>query len=163
MTALVEHHQRISASPSIHPNAVYDPQSVAAALELPEAIIDHDIDLGKLRCSKRAGRHFIIGQWLLDWVEAAELKNGQQELCFNVLDPNDDPLATDTAESTVETKATDSGGDHREPQIESACQILTVQQHNFADDEIQETYRMEYIRQLKQRSCPGCGEGEQLF
>jgi hypothetical protein len=144
----------------IHPNAVYDRDAVVLALGLPEGIVDHNIRLGRLRSAKYAGRHFIIGQWLLDWIEAAELKNGQQELCF---DPNDPPPAA-TSEPTVETEATDCRNVHRKPQIASARETLSEsQEHSLTDSETQETYRAEYVRQIQQRSCPGCGESEQLF
>lgn len=42
---------------------------------------------------------------------------------------------------------------HEMPQ--SACQL--------SDAELQERYRREYMNQLKQMSCPGCGEDFSLF
>ncbi len=33
----------------------------------------------------------------------------------------------------------------------------------LTDAEMQAAYRREYLRQLRQRSCPGCGEGDEVF
>jgi hypothetical protein len=33
----------------------------------------------------------------------------------------------------------------------------------LADAEMQAAYRREYLRQLRQRGCPGCGEGDEVF
>lgn len=34
---------------------------------------------------------------------------------------------------------------------------------SLTDAEMQAAYRREYLRQLRQRSCPGCGEGDEVF
>lgn len=36
--------------------------------------------------------------------------------------------------------------------------LTEAQQQALADANTQERYRVEYLRQLRQRSCPGCGE-----
>jgi len=33
----------------------------------------------------------------------------------------------------------------------------------LTDAEMQAAYRREYLRPLRQRSCPGCGEGDEVF
>jgi hypothetical protein len=36
--------------------------------------------------------------------------------------------------------------------------LTEAQEQALADADTQEKYRIEYLRQLRQRSCPGCGE-----
>jgi hypothetical protein len=31
-----------------------------------------------LRCSKRAGRYWILGEWLLEWLRGGEVRRGGQ-------------------------------------------------------------------------------------
>jgi hypothetical protein len=149
----------------IHPNAVYDREAVVITLGFPKTILLREIGLGRLRCAKRAGKYFILGQWLLDWIEAAELKSEQQEFSFRLYEPSDTCSPTRLSEDPiVESQRTESLDAETAPHIEPACARLTTAQHQqLTDGETQEKYRTEYIRQLRQRSCPGCGEGEQLF
>jgi hypothetical protein len=147
----------------IHPNAVYDREAAAIALGLPKSTLIREISLGRLRCSKRGGRYFIIGQWLLDWIAAAELKSKQQEFSFRLYDPQDSS-ACPCEDPDVHSQSTEPSSQNGEQLSNSACAILTgEEQKSLTDAETQEAYRLEYIRQLRQRSCPGCGEGEQLF
>ena len=70
----------------IHPNAVYDRDGARQALRLKKSTLTRELMLGRLRCSKRAGRVLILGQWLIEWIESGEVKpakrddrNGQAE------------------------------------------------------------------------------------
>lgn len=70
----------------IHPSAVYDRDAARKALKLKKSTLTRELRLGRLRCSKRAGRVLILGQWLLEWIESGEIKpakrddrNGQTE------------------------------------------------------------------------------------
>jgi hypothetical protein len=56
----------------IDPNAVYTVPTAAAALGLARETLPREIRLGRLQARKRGGRHFILGQWLLDWVSTGE-------------------------------------------------------------------------------------------
>jgi hypothetical protein len=48
----------------------------------------------------------------------------------------------------------DAGGAPSGPQSET--------EPDLADSVMQEKYRREYLRQIRQRSCPGCGDDEIL-
>jgi hypothetical protein len=37
-------------------------------LDLPPSTLDREIRLGRLGCSMRAGRRWILGSWLLRWL-----------------------------------------------------------------------------------------------
>jgi hypothetical protein len=45
-------------------------------------------------------------------------------------------------------------------QIELECNLNATEQEALNDPIKQEQYRKEYLRQLRLRSCPGCGETE---
>lgn len=57
----------------ITPDQVYDLVSARAALGLPKNTLPREIRLGRLRVSKRAGRYFILGQWLMEWLRDGEI------------------------------------------------------------------------------------------
>ncbi len=54
----------------IDPHAVYDVGGARAALRLNRTTIRREVREGRLRVSCRAGRYYILGQWLLDWLAA---------------------------------------------------------------------------------------------
>jgi hypothetical protein len=56
----------------IHDNAVYSLGSARRALRLADSCLRREIRLGRLRVSKRAGRYFILGKWLIEWIEGGE-------------------------------------------------------------------------------------------
>ena len=71
---------------------------------------------------------------------------------------------TAALDATTDSPVSEPATAATEPLRASGCHQLTERdQQALADAETQEAYRAEYIRQLKLRSCPGCGEGEQLF
>jgi hypothetical protein len=57
----------------IHSNAVYDRQQAQQALGLAKDTLGREIRLGRLRASKRGGRYYILGEWLLDWIRQGEV------------------------------------------------------------------------------------------
>jgi hypothetical protein len=59
---------------TLHPRTIYSLESARAALGLAQATLRREIRLGRLRVSKRAGRYFILGAWLLEWLEAGEVR-----------------------------------------------------------------------------------------
>jgi hypothetical protein len=62
---------------TIEPNGIYSPAEVAARLGVSERAIRNAIRRGELRVSKRARTHYILGEWVLLWIEAGtELKPG---------------------------------------------------------------------------------------
>lgn len=42
-------------------------------------------------------------------------------------------------------------------------QLTERQETDLANATVQEQYREEYLQQLRRRSCPGCGEGQDFF
>ena len=57
----------------IHPDAVYTADEVQAIFKLRKSGIRREWRMGRLRVSKRAGRYFILGRWLIAWLEAGEV------------------------------------------------------------------------------------------
>jgi hypothetical protein len=51
----------------IDPHAVYTAETAAEALDLRKECLPREIRLGRLEARQRAGRYYILGQWLLDW------------------------------------------------------------------------------------------------
>jgi hypothetical protein len=58
----------------IVPHAVYSVEAARQALGLAANTLPREIRKRRLRVSKRAGRHFILGEWLIEWLKAGELQ-----------------------------------------------------------------------------------------
>ena len=63
----------------IRANAIYSLATARAALGLKAATLPREIRLGRLRVSKRGGRYFLLGQWILDWLRSGELRRGHED------------------------------------------------------------------------------------
>jgi hypothetical protein len=64
-------------SPVVHvidPNAAYTLETARAALGLPATCLRREVRLGRLRVSKRSGRYYILGEWILEWIREGEIK-----------------------------------------------------------------------------------------
>jgi hypothetical protein len=61
------HHQ-------IKRGAVYSLEAARAALGLARATLRREIRLGRLRVAKRAGRYYLLGSWLLEWLRQGEAR-----------------------------------------------------------------------------------------
>jgi hypothetical protein len=59
--------------PVIAPTGAYGIDQARAMLGLRKSSLSREIRLGRLRVAKRAGRYFILGEWLLEWIEGGEL------------------------------------------------------------------------------------------
>lgn len=57
----------------IQSQAVYDREAARIALGLTKTTLARELRLGRLRCSKRAGRYYILGDWLLEWLANGEV------------------------------------------------------------------------------------------
>jgi hypothetical protein len=57
----------------IHPNAVYGRDDLRIVLHLRKSTLGREIREKRLRVSKRAGRYFILGSWVLEWLRAGEI------------------------------------------------------------------------------------------
>jgi hypothetical protein len=60
----------------IHPTAVYDLIAARAALGLAKGTLSREIRLGRLRISARAGKRYILGSWILEWLQGGEIRRG---------------------------------------------------------------------------------------
>jgi hypothetical protein len=58
----------------IHPTAVYTLDVATRALDLAKGTLKREARLGRIRVSRRAGRYYLLGSWILDWLRAGEKK-----------------------------------------------------------------------------------------
>src|SRR5437879_1193674 len=61
----------------ILPTAIYTVPEAREALQLKASTIRREVREGRLRISKRAGRYYITGAWLLEWIESGELRRNK--------------------------------------------------------------------------------------
>jgi hypothetical protein len=61
---------------TIDPNSVYTLEAARLALELTATTLKREVRLQQLRVSKRAGRYFLLGQWLLHRLRDGEVRRG---------------------------------------------------------------------------------------
>jgi hypothetical protein len=74
--------------PAVHviaPTAVYLVEDAKRILRLKESTIRREVREGRLRVSKRAGRYFILGSWLVEWLKGGEVRRQGPA-------PNDTPV-----------------------------------------------------------------------
>jgi hypothetical protein len=64
---------------TIEPNGLYAVRNAYRVLGLTKTTLRREIRSGRLRVSKRAGRHYILGAWLLQWLREGELLDYRQE------------------------------------------------------------------------------------
>jgi hypothetical protein len=53
---------------------VYDLEAARAALNLAKTTLNRELRQGRLRVTKRAGKYFVLGAWLLEWLRAGEVR-----------------------------------------------------------------------------------------
>jgi hypothetical protein len=70
--------------PIIDANAVFTLETARTALDLKRNCLPREIRKGRLRATKRAGRYFILGSWVLEWLEQGEVRRQRQ--------PTDSPI-----------------------------------------------------------------------
>lgn len=61
------------AVPIIAPAAVYDLAAFRRLFGVSKSCAAREFRMGRLRVSRRGGKHFILGAWILDWIEAGEI------------------------------------------------------------------------------------------
>jgi hypothetical protein len=59
--------------PVIRPNAVYRPEQLRRTLGLAKNTFGREARLGRLRVAKRGGKVFVLGSWLLEWIQQGEV------------------------------------------------------------------------------------------
>jgi hypothetical protein len=62
-----------TTTPVILPTAAYSLDQARRLLGLKKNCLPREARLGRLRVSKRAGRYFVLGEWLLEWISTGEL------------------------------------------------------------------------------------------
>ena len=60
----------------IHADGVYTVEDLRRVFGLKASSVRREVRLGRLRMSKRCGRHYCLGKWVLQWLESGELKRG---------------------------------------------------------------------------------------
>jgi hypothetical protein len=53
---------------------VYFVDDARRVLRLKQSTIRREVREGRLRIAKRAGRYFILGGWLIEWIEGGEVR-----------------------------------------------------------------------------------------
>jgi hypothetical protein len=65
-----------AAAPTVHildPRGVYFVDTFQRLFRLRKSSVRREARAGRLRLAKRCGRYFILGAWILEWLEAGEL------------------------------------------------------------------------------------------
>ena len=60
-------------------NGIYTVGSATRAPGLSKSSLPREIRQGRLRVAKRAGRYFILGAWLLEWLQSGERRRDREE------------------------------------------------------------------------------------
>jgi hypothetical protein len=66
-----------ATTPSVHaidPNGVYFVDTFQAIFRLRKSSLRREIRENRLRVSKRCGRYYLLGEWILDWLRDGELR-----------------------------------------------------------------------------------------
>lgn len=64
-----------ATTPAVHvidPNGVYFPDTFRALFRLKESSLRREVREGRLRIAKRAGRYYLLGKWILEWIVGGE-------------------------------------------------------------------------------------------
>jgi hypothetical protein len=65
----------------VHPTAVYFVDTFRKLFRLKESSLRREVREGRLRIAKRCNRYYLLGRWILEWLESAEVKrNGAGRL-----------------------------------------------------------------------------------
>ena len=72
--ALLPSHPRTEWTHVIHADGVYTVEDLRRVFGLKASSVRREVRLGRLRMSKRCGRHYCLGKWVLQWLESGELK-----------------------------------------------------------------------------------------
>ena len=62
-----------SAPHVIDPDAVYSVEEFQRALKLRASTARREFREGRLRVARRAGKNYILGEWILEWLRGGEL------------------------------------------------------------------------------------------
>jgi len=71
----------VTAIRVIDPNTVVRLDELRAVLGLPLTCLRREARLGRLRVSRRSGRYWTTGRWVMEWIEAGEVKAKARPQC----------------------------------------------------------------------------------
>lgn len=71
----------------VQPNAVFRKAGLMAVSGMPASGINREVRLGRLRVGRRGGKLYSLGCWVLEWLQAGELKSPKPK---PVRSPNDE-------------------------------------------------------------------------
>lgn len=79
--SLIDRHGKVKQSPTkrphkIHPHAVYTVPQAIESLQLRASSVRRELRERRLRVAKRCGRYYLLGEWLLEWLRAGEVRQG---------------------------------------------------------------------------------------
>jgi hypothetical protein len=63
---------------TIEPTGLYLLEDAIRIFRLRKSTIRRELREGRLRVSKRAGRYYLLGRWLIEWIEGGEMKRTEQ-------------------------------------------------------------------------------------
>jgi hypothetical protein len=58
---------------TINPHSVYFPDQLRAWLRFKASTLRREVRAGRLRIAKRGGRYYVLGAWLLEWLQDGEV------------------------------------------------------------------------------------------
>ena len=70
-------------APIIHATQVFTLDALQKCLGLRDGTLTRELRLGRLRSSKRAGRRWVLGSWVLAWIRAGESRRAPAEELAN--------------------------------------------------------------------------------
>jgi len=71
-----------AVAPAVHvidDHGIYSVEDAQRFFHLRKSTIRREGREGRLRIAKRAGRYFILGKWLIEWIEGGELQRRRTE------------------------------------------------------------------------------------
>lgn len=63
----------------INPQGYYDEVGVSRLLSLSLDKVRAECNRGRLKCTKRAGRRFIRGEWIIAWLDGSDAVESQSD------------------------------------------------------------------------------------
>ena len=71
----------VAAAPLVHevaPTAVYTADGFQQTFKLRKSTVRREVRSGRLRVAKRAGRYHLLGEWILEWLRAGEVRRPRE-------------------------------------------------------------------------------------
>jgi hypothetical protein len=63
----------------IDPHTIYMLPAFRVAFALRESTVRREVREGRLRIAKRAGRYYLLGEWILEWLKSGEVRRRTAE------------------------------------------------------------------------------------